>query len=234
MLRLSATALKDLFSCEKMYYYRVHHSEAATLSDDIIFGNVIHNVIAKTDNISNAMHYASELWKDKTQTDFLGHIKKPPKDIEKVLNNYYTKILPTLGPRTNALIEHSFEIPWREDVKVVGKWDRIDRECVYDWKTGTNVPDIYTMNDIQFHIYWWAYRKIFKNDPKELYYGHLGNGKVYNIGMNSAYLTNVELLLDKAAKQVYNGGEARETGYQCRRCLYRGICWEEFVNESRR
>lgn len=241
MLRLSATALKDLFACEKMYYYRVHHPEAAALSDDIIFGSIIHNTIAKTDNFLEATDYANQQWSNKTHpykvinkdTEVLPS-KKFSKNINKVLDNYYTKILPTLGPRENALIEHTFEFPYKEGIKIVGKWDRIDRECVYDWKTGTFVPDIYMMNDIQFHIYWWAYRKVFKNDPKALYYGHLNNGTVYNISMNSAYLANVELLLDKAVKQVYNGVEARETGYQCRRCLYRGICWEEFVNESRR
>lgn len=237
MLRLSATALKDLFTCEKMYYYRVNHPEAAILDDDITFGKIIHEAVAETDILENALRYVNHQWFNVTHpvkvlannTEFLPD-RKPPKNIEKILKGYYEKILPQLGPRTNALIEYMFDIPWKDDIHVVGKWDRVDKECIIDWKTGTNVPNIYTMNDIQFHIYWWAYRKVFRSDPKALYYGHLYGGALYNISMNKGYLANVELLLDKAAEMVYNGVKARRPGYHCGKCLYRGICWEEFVD----
>jgi CRISPR/Cas system-associated exonuclease Cas4 (RecB family) len=231
MLRLSATAIKDLFACDKMYYYRVHHPEAAILSDDIIFGQLIHKAIEEIDNLSEAKEYVTKLWTDKTKTDFLGSPKKYPKSIDRLLNGYYKKILPLLGPKENALVEHTFSVHWKDNIDVIGKWDRVDGESIFDWKTGIVAPNKYVYNDIQFHIYGWVYNKIFKEMPKNVYYGHLYTGTLYNINMTDATLANVELLLDRATKMVYNGSEARDTGYHCGRCLYRGICWEEFGNE---
>jgi CRISPR/Cas system-associated exonuclease Cas4 (RecB family) len=229
MLYLSATSIKDLFMCEKCYYYRTHKPDKAVLSDDMIFGTVIHNAIAACSNLQDAVRFAVEAWDKKSKMNFLGESKKPPKSIKRMLTGYYEKILPNFDG--TGFVEYDFEILWRKNATLVGKWDRVS-ESIWDWKTGTTVPNKYVINDIQFHIYGWAYNKVFKKMPKNIYYGHLYTGELYNISMTETHLANVELLLDKAAKMVYNGADARVTGYHCGRCIYRGICWEEFVDES--
>jgi hypothetical protein len=231
MLYLSASSIKDLFACDRRYYYRVNKPSLAVLSDDIIFGEIIHKAIATYDSYEDALEFTKKEQLNKSLFNRTFSLKKSPKNAEKFLRGYYTGIFPELDDRGSALIEHEFEIDFRDNVKIIGKFDRIDRERIFDWKTGTTPPNIFTINDIQFHLYWWAYKKIFKSDPKSVCYGYLYGGLLYNIGMNASYLNNVDLLLDKAVKQVYNTSRARETGFQCGRCLYRKVCWEEF-NES--
>ena len=238
MLYLSASMLKDLFACEKRGYYHQTVPEKAILSDELILGKLVHEAIEKYDGFQEAYAFVTKSWEGLKNKDvFLNRKIKPPKDVSKLLNGYYSEIVPLLGPKESSLIEYFFtldHITSTGPIKVVGKIDRLDVNNggnVWDWKTKVSSPNTYELLDIQFQIYAWAYLKMYQKLPKNVYYGHLMGGELYNINIPKEGIRNVELLLDKAAKMVYNGLEARTTGYQCTRCMYRAVCMEEFLGE---
>jgi len=216
----------------------------------MILGTVIHKAIEKLDKneipLDEIIDWANEDWYRRTK--FLSKrwkSKHPPKSIVKLMTNYIEKIRPRLDLSEQVLIEHSFRIPVvydpvnGNDVYLIGKMDRIDSNIVYDWKTSQKPPSRWELRDIQFMLYWWAYRKLFDTDPDGIYFGHLLSGTCYNIDMRETLLRDAELILDKTAEIVYNmrnkedeASISKEFGRiggwgKCENCIYRGICDRE-------
>jgi len=144
-------------------------------------------------------------------------------------------IRPRLQFDPAPLIEHSFKLPIMDGVYLIGKMDRVESDVFYDWKTAGKPPGRYELRDIQFMFYWWAFRQLYGCDPRAIYYGYLMGGKCYNVNMNPVLLEDAKVLLDKTAKIVYNMRNketeaeiynefSRIGGWQCSRCMYRGIC----------
>jgi CRISPR/Cas system-associated exonuclease Cas4 (RecB family) len=214
-----------------MFYYRIYNPRAAVVTPEIIFGKIIHKAIQDFQDKDRAIDWAIEELQALENKSFMKGSKAFLDKAEVCLENYYEMIIPKLGTG-DALVEHKFFISVNKKIAITGTIDRIQNNCIYDWKTSTKAPDSYTLSELQFYVYWWAYRKKFKKDPDGVYYGHLYSGELYNIDRSKARLDNLEALLDKAMKLVYNGLENRTTGNHCRGCLFRGICYSEFENVS--
>lgn len=243
---VSVTSIRAFKECEKQYYYRITRPEASIPNKHMIFGAIAHKAIEiyeKKDrekrSLSSMVGWSLHEWERRTaaQASFLGDRPSPPKNFKKMYTNYIDKIRPDL-PVGEKLIEHYFKLPLENNIRFVGKMDLVAGNGIYDWKTGDRPPDTYSIKDMQFSGYWWAYRKLFKADPERIVYGHLSSGNLYNIDMNRSLLEDFESTLDKTAKRVYNAWEnddfPREIGYQCSRCPFNNICFRELDDESNR
>lgn len=230
MLYLSASSLGDFYKCPKSYYYRVNNKESVVLSDDIILGSVIHEAIELHDDLESMTTFAVAEWEKRTSGGY-SKPRKPPKSIKNLLKGYLEILDGIKGTSDHVIMdkEHFFRFQYRSDIMLVGKIDLIADGKIYDWKTGSAPPSTYTLYDPQFTTYWLAYRQIYKTDPESINYGWLYGKRLYDVPMKEASLANLDLLLDRMAEICYNMDNVpRVMGYQCARCIRRGICYLEF------
>jgi CRISPR/Cas system-associated exonuclease Cas4 (RecB family) len=238
---LSASAIKDFWSCPRRYYYRVYRSKEGIPSNHMVLGKIVHDAIELVEkneiNEKEIIDWALGQWDLKVEE--IGRYwksTKPPKNITRLLTNYLTKIRPRLTEP--AEIELDFRLSLFDDVYFIGKMDRVEERIVYDWKTSRNSPTRFELRDVQFSLYALAYRQVFGTDLDAFYYGHLPSGRCYPVDINPELLTDAKLLLDKTAKMVYNMRKDsiqheisyrfnRLPGRLCDWCLYRGICDRE-------
>jgi len=217
MLFLSVSAIKDYLVCPKIYWYRVHKKSTFVPDEYITRGNVVHKAIEVYNNFEDAMKFVKTSYPYST----------PPGEIQTMLYNYYTDIEPQLPDKRD--VERTFKLVWSDDVYLVGKIDRITPTSIYDWKTAIKPPDAYELQDMQFYIYWWAYRHIFKREPS-VFYGHLYSGKLLPIDINEEMWYNIERLVNEIIGRLTdeNSFYPRLFGYRCKRCFYKGVCLSDY------
>jgi len=230
VIRLSATSIKDYLECPQRFWYRTNRPEKAVFSKHVIFGGIVHEAIEKFDEPGPAVDWAFDQWDERAGGHFAKRASRPPKDFSRMLGNYYFTIAPKLKAERIDKTEYFFRIPWTywnkdEKIEIVGKWDRIIDSKLIDWKTSGYRPSQYQLHDIQFYTYEWAYEAIFGERP-EIYYGFLQDAELIKIDMKDVlrknYFTVVNRILDNINKPSF-----RVTGYQCKECFYRNICFTE-------
>jgi CRISPR/Cas system-associated exonuclease Cas4 (RecB family) len=228
MLYLSASSIRDYWECPARFNYRREQPESAELNDDVVFGTIIHETIEKYDNADDAIAAAMVKWDEYCmQGSFAAIPRTPPKSIDRILSNYYGIIVPQLKLTSASLVEYKFKVKWTEDISIVGKMDLISGNSIYDWKTGAREPTEYSLQDIQFYIYYIMYPKIFGNTPDAVLYGHLYSGSLLPIDIKPALVYNTSTVIDRVANDVLQGKFEHRTGYQCNKCFYRKVCFDE-------
>jgi len=236
MLYLSATGIKDHLDCAYRLYLRREKPKSAIVSDDAIFGGIVHEGIEKYDTYDDALAFGLAEW-DRLKNDnrFLPTKSKPPKSFRKMFKGYYNSILEEINADgfEQAERELKFKIPWRKnEVMLVGKWDRVQENKLFDWKTGMRPPDKYDLRDFQFCFYDLAYELVYGQRPEQ-FYGYLYGGSLYPIDIPEQLRYNTVKLVDRVADELLEQNEPlRVTGYQCKRCFYREICHNELDNRS--
>lgn len=228
MLYLSVSALKDYLTCPKIYWYRVHKKQTFIPDRYIFRGNVVHEAIEKSSNEEDAIIIVNKLYRDNNKyTD--SRVQDELESV-KMIHNYYTLIEPHLEKRNINNVEKMFKIPWKQNVYLVGKIDRIDSisHKIYDWKTAMTIPDAYELQDMQFYVYCWAYEMLNQKKP-EIYYGHLYSGRLFPIDIHNDMWYNIRQLIDKTIIQLTTDEfYPRLFGYKCKRCFYKGVCWSDY------
>ncbi len=249
---ISASNLKDFWSCNKRYQYRITSARASKPTIYMTYGKIVHEGIEIFETEGKSMEQITEWSLEEWNSDnaardsFLGKIPKPPRSFKNMYRSYEEKIYPNLTHK-GAIIEKLFKIPFDEsrNIYVVGKMDRIEDLGVFDWKSGAKPPSAHDLQDVQFYLYRWAHNKLYGQHPEGIHYGHLASGKLYNIEVKPTLVDDLEVLLDKTAEVMYNGWQDEEArpgtgfprikGYQCNRCPFQGICDRElYESDSRR
>lgn len=230
ILRLSATSIKDSELCRRCLWYRRHNPKAAKLSKAVIFGSITHEAVEKHTQVGVAIRWAEEEWERRMGSSFAKGATVPPKNFNKMLENYYYVMLPTFRNAPDTRIEWFFDIPWKHykdkslNIHIVGKIDRIANKCIYDWKTSSRAPSYYTKQDIQFYIYDWAYKQEFGRYPEQVIYGFLQRGKLYPIEIHEASRKNLVNVINKAVDVFIEDSPSWLSGYHCGNCFYREQC----------
>ncbi len=235
MLYLSATGIKDFLDCPKRSKYRRDKKESAVIDVHVDFGGIVHTAIEDFDTYDEALEFSLAEWETRYNTNsFMGKTTKTPKSFRKMFKGYYNEILPAIThdgfeiAEKEIMVEHV--APFDSNIMLIGKFDRIQTEKIWDWKTSMKPPDVYDLQDFQFYFYDYLFRLVYDMEP-ELYYGYLYGGSTHKIEINKTMQDNTLDLIKHVADEMYEGIEHRVTGYQCRRCFYRGICYSDMVNE---
>lgn len=235
MLYLSATGIKDFLDCPKRLKYRKENPESAVINNNVIFGGIVHSAIELFDSYDDSLEYSLAEWhKRKNENSFTDKESKPPKSFRKMLKGYYEGILPQINPDGFEVAQKEVKArhvaPFDQNIMLIGKFDRIQGGKVWDWKTSMKPPDIYDLQDFQFYFYDYLYSLIYNIKP-EIYYGYLYGGSVHRAEFNETMRKNTINIIKDVAQQLYANTDHRITGYQCRGCFYKGICYNEMVNE---
>ena len=216
--------------CPKRFWYRTYQRDKSKVSDHVVFGSIVHEAIEEFKDGKEAVKWAVAQWAERMTPDFeFAEIQppKPPKSFTKMLGNYYTKIIPELDfDEELQETELFFEVPWSDDVIIIGKIDLIIGLNVYDWKTGARKPSKYQLQDFQFYLYEWAYEQMYGRRPK-VYYGYLNTGTLIPVGMNEQLRDEVGNIINSAIANIKNENYHHVTGYQCGNCFYRDHCYGE-------
>jgi len=234
MLYLSASFIKDFIECPRRAKYRRDIPEQALVSDDVIFGELIHTAIERFDTYEIALNYCLDEWQTrKTGNSFISEeASKPPKSFRKMLKGYYEGIVPQINPdgfefvQKEVMVKHQLDA----DTMLVGKFDRIQVAKLYDWKTAMKPPDQYDLADFQFYFYDYLFNLIYGMVP-EIYYGYVYGGRIYEVNIMPTMRDNTKYIVQEVANSVRAGVDYRVAGYQCRRCFYRLPCYSDMTNE---
>jgi CRISPR/Cas system-associated exonuclease Cas4 (RecB family) len=236
MLYLSATGIKDFLDCPRRSKYRRDNPESAIINDNVVFGGIVHEAIEKFDAYEPALEYSIAEWdRIRNSNSFMDKVNKPPKSFRKMFKGYYNEILPNISAdgfevsQKEIMVEHV--APFDPNVMLIGKFDRIQTDKVWDWKTSRKPPDIYDKQDFQFYFYDYLFRLIYDMEP-EIYYGYIYGGSCHKIEFNSTMQQNTVELVKHVANEMYAGIDHRVAGYQCRGCFDRDICYNDMLNEQ--
>lgn len=217
-MNLSASGIKDFLKCSRSYQYRMEIPDEGIQTQEQAVGSAVHSIIEKSWKARN-----KDVEKQVIEQYQLSDLTK----LETCLNNYYS-LYPQLLTEED-LTEQDFRVHLFEDVYLVGRMDRIipSKNMVIDWKTTTRSPSRID-NDIQFMIYYLAYKKLYNKEPSVIMYAALfSNKNVYfkpdkfyiDILLNEIIPTIVYRRKNKifTREGVFNGS--------CRNCNYLSQCW---------
>lgn len=223
MIFISASLIKDYLVCQNRAHYRMNNSDQSESTNSMAIGSAVHESVEKCwDNEVDAIELAHTLI-DKY------NITENPQKVFSSINNFF-KLYPPNTFSKDDEIEVFFKIPYKEDITWVGKIDRIHNNCIYDWKTSKNPPKSLD-KDIQFIMYYLAYKMAWGKPPDKVIYASLTFQKEYLFKPKPEVLEKFELETIpeviagiRAKQQERNGLEKYRV---CDYCSFRRYCFSE-------
>lgn len=219
---ISASLIKDYIKCSQMAYYRIFEPELKVSNKDMIVGDIVHKVIEKAwQDKDVALNLAKAMW-DKQGVDKVGQ-----QSIEHYVHTFFENFKPLVSKGDS--IEKFFKVKLYDDVFLVGKFDRITRELVIDWKAESN-PRKSIDNDPQFIIYDLAYNLIYGKKSQGIYYASLKDGKLVRYNESKQHVeTIIEKIIPCYVDDIRNK-KFIKTGLfngSCYRCPFKIPCLGE-------
>lgn len=220
MIKLSASTIKDYLSCPRKVFYRFNHPELGVQTEAMAIGSAIHEIIEKKEldairPIMSKFGLESDYAFDK---------------IKLCLDNFSSVFGHLVGEGDE--IEKYFKLKFADDITISGKIDRVHNNVLVDWKTGASKPANLS-NDIQFIIYYLAYKMLYKKEPTAVIYASLFHNKIHIFKPNNNSILKFQ---EDILPYVYNGVKYKvfpRIGLYhwqkpvCRNCQYKKFCLEE-------
>lgn len=183
MIKLSASLIKDFLVCPGKAYYRVYQPEQAEQTNAMTVGTIVHEIIETCwmdrDKAINKIDEKINEYNIYTGAD----------KIYKCINNFFEMFSGVLTEED--IIEQYFKIPYKDDVFLTGRIDRIHNTVIFDWKTSSSEPDDIT-KDIQFILYDLAYKKLYGKPPGAVVYVSLMKKKLHHYEPNPIIVSEFE------------------------------------------
>lgn len=219
---VSASAIKDFISCSQKVYYRIHEPELKVSNREMIIGDVVHKTIEKAwKNIDVALNLGKTLGVN-ANVDAIGL-----QSIEHFIHTFFERFNNLLTDEDK--VEKFFKVKLEEDVYLVGKFDRLSRGLIFDWKTDSNVPKNIS-NYPQFIIYDLAYKLIYNKPSEGIYFASLKNGDLVRYNESKEHSkTLIERIIPDYIATIRKKEYIKQglfTG-QCYRCPFKIPCLGE-------
>ena len=213
MINISASLVKDYIACSKKVSFRRAKPETAIQTPDMLAGTIVHRLIE--DNIDNYEKYI-----DETNLD-AGKKQK----IKICMSNYHLNYRMLTSPTDG--IEKFFKYPFSKGVNIVGKIDRILSDgVVIDWKSG--IPPNSIDNDIQFLMYYEAYKHMYSKEPHSVFGIFLLKNKMLRYNHNPFFKDTVyNEIIPSIVSAIKSGDFYREGIFKniCHNCSYKDVCY---------
>jgi PD-(D/E)XK nuclease superfamily protein len=219
---VSASVIKDYLKCSQMAYYRIFEPELKISNREMVIGDIVHKAIEKAwQDKDVALNLAFSLCK-KQDVDAVG-----VQSVEHFINTFFERFSFLLSKEDK--VEKFFKIKYYDDVYLVGKFDRINKGTVLDWKTTANPPKKVD-NDPQFIIYDLAYTLLYGNRPEGLYYASLKEGNLIRYNESKEHSTTlIEKVIPRFVEDVRRKNFAKTGLFSgaCYRCPFKVPCLGE-------
>jgi CRISPR/Cas system-associated exonuclease Cas4 (RecB family) len=190
----------------------------------MIAGNIVHKLIE--------LHKIGEVISEDKVDKLIGEYKlvdlSLKKRIESCLRVFFRDYESLVS--NGDIIEYVFKLPFSTGVNITGRIDRITPDGILiDWKTGGYVPENVD-NDIQFILYYWAYSKVYGEQPNKVFYISLLKNKIIEFNYKQYYFDQLfNQVIPGIVKQIKNKEYFREGLYSgaCKNCSYMTTCWKD-------
>lgn len=132
-------------------------------------------------------------------------------------------------------VEREFEIPFEDEVIIVGKMDKFGPGSVVDYKSGQKKPDPWFLrHNLQFTTYAWAHQEIQGYLPEKLYWHHLRTGELLPTERTQQDVDELKTMLHNALEM--NRQDIRYRIYHeqvCNWCPFKGdICDDRHLEQE--
>lgn len=231
---ITATLLKDYLSCPQKAAYRLAGEEQEA-NAYFVRGIAVHETIENQAITSFEeakpkfyTKFANLVTQRKPEFPFRTTFDKMVKESNRMLDNYYNIIDSSQPPIQEVELFFRVQVG---DIEFAGKIDQIRDGAVYDWKTATKELDPFTIAaDYQFTLYGLAYKELFGEYPKHIYYGHLYEGRLYDLERKQEDYDYLYEVANQVAFAIENEIFPRNYDkYGCLYCPFRHLC---FNNEQ--
>lgn len=219
---VSASAIKDYLSCQTKAYYRIYQPKVSVPTKEMIMGRIAHKVIEKMWNDEEgALIFCKELCArekmDSLSTNLaIGFVRTFFDSFTGYINS-------------DDKIEQKFKIPLQTDVFLVGVFDRISNENIFDWKTNSVTPKRLD-NDPQFIIYNYAYESIYGKKPASSYLASVRDGSLVRYRESSIYTDEmINKIIPDYISTIRKNIFTKDGLFKgsCFRCPYKSDCIKE-------
>lgn len=219
---VSASALNDYIKCSQKSYYRIFEPELKTENREMILGTITHKVIEKAwQDLDVALNLGKTLCEQQS-VDKVGM-----QSVEHFIHVFFESFYPLIS--RGDKVEQFFKTKLEDDVYLVGKFDRVSRGMIFDWKTDSN-PLKNIDNQPQFIIYDLAYKLIYGKPSDGIYYASLKEGKLIRYTESSQHAdTIIDKIIPSYIDDIRNKRFVK-TGLfngSCYRCPFKNPCLGE-------
>jgi hypothetical protein len=218
-IHVSASLIIDYLKCSQMAYYRIFEPELKISNREMIIGAITHKVIEKAwQDLDVALNLGKTLC-EKENVDAIGR-----QSVEHFIHTFFESFKPIVSREDS--IEKFFKIKLYDDVFLVGKFDRISRGLILDWKTTASPPKSID-NDPQFIIYDYAYSLIYGKKPEGVYYASLKEGKLIRYAESKHHASTIINNVIPSYIEDIRNKRFNKTGLfngSCYRCPFKVPC----------
>ncbi len=226
MIKLSASLIKDYISCPRKVFYKINRPEESVQTEAMAIGSAVHEIIEEKwmDKKLAIASVDDKMNKFGLETNY-AHDK-----IRICIDNFFPVFSHLVGEGDE--IEKYFRLKFADDILVSGMIDRIHNNVLVDWKTSGSPPRNLN-NDIQFIIYYLAYKMIYGREPTSVVYAAVFKGKSHVFKPNNSIIAKFK---EEVLPYVYNGvkykvfpglGEYHWNNGICKNCSYSKHCLSE-------
>jgi len=188
--RISYSYLHAL-ACPYQAFLRYEAQIKVKPTDNLVFGSALHHGLETSHKEGWALDRASSLFIEEfrrlieDEEVFIPYPKMKKMEIEgkEILAIYDERVTQGLPDTFPTEIEKEFEIPFEDEVVIVGKIDKIfhygEDYFILDYKSGKTEPsEWFIRHDLQFTCYAWAGLELYGKLPTRLYYHSLRKNKL--------------------------------------------------------
>jgi CRISPR/Cas system-associated exonuclease Cas4 (RecB family) len=211
--------IKDIISCPTKGYFRLQGGGDSLPSQEALAGTIVHDVLENTWSSRDDAEVRMQKLLEEYQ------LRRGVTNVKRCIDNYFEMFGGVMTPEDE--IEKSFKYQYLPDVAFTGRIDRIHNHVIYDWKTGDAPPEDID-KDIQFIMYFLAYKKLYGRDPSATMYVSLAHKKLYSYVPNKAYVDEFTNEIVPYVIRVIKEKKFPRLGFYswgtCKRCFYREAC----------
>ena len=219
-INISASLLKDYIACSNQANFRLNYPDAQKQSVYMMIGNIVHKAIELYwNNKDSAIEYVESVMKAYKFSN------REANTLKTYLYGFFDSFSNKLTD--SDLIENFFKLKLDNNIYLVGKFDRVSGNSVYDWKAVSSPPNSID-DDVQFITYYHAYRKLYKKEPSDVYFASLSDGNLIKYNYDKMHFTELfdnivpNLIVDIKTNNFKREGLFRKG--VCYKCSYKQRC----------
>lgn len=223
-VNISASALMDYLVCKQRVKFRINVPEQGIQTSAMLAGTIAHGVIEEFWNNKEAADLKTiEL----LENSFLDNAMKAR--VFNSVDNFFKYFSQLVSE--GDLIEKKFRIKLEKDAFLVGKFDRVSKGNIFDWKTSARYPKTIN-NNIQFVFYDECYKRLYGKSPISVYYAHLPTGKLIRYNRNEILCNYLfgevvpAMISDVKAGNFFRAGLYSYNDV-CKDCSFKDYCFRE-------
>lgn len=234
------------FACPYAAFLRYEAAFKLKTTDHLALGNALHKALEdghrKEWNLEAVLRDFLQEFNRIIKDDdvFISYPKLKKFEAEGVeMLELYDYGIKTGRYETPTVVEKAFELPFEDEIIVVGKIDAIKEGpagyTVKDYKSSKYEPDPWFIrHDLQFTTYAWACFELYGELPSKLIWHHLRNGKEIETTRTFTDIEELKTMLRNAIKMNKDGIRYRVYHSQiCNYCDFKGDTCDDRELEKR-